>query len=99
VSVAKHSAVVGTRARLRIIVPGKGVVKVSGPGLQSVRHTLRRATISEVTVRLTARARQKLTKRKRLKLAATVSFRSAGGGTSKVSVALLFKVPSSKKVS
>jgi hypothetical protein len=93
VRVSMLRAAIGSRAVLRVKVPSAGSIRVSG---RAVRNAGRRATRSatyRVEVRLSAKARKSLAKRKALSVRVRVAFRSRDGKTARRTVTVRFKAP------
>jgi hypothetical protein len=97
-SVAGGKSVVGTAARLRVKVPGKGRVTVSGAGIKTVKRSVSRAGSYTVRVALTAKARKALKKSKTARKKVRVTFTPADGRASKRTLSLTYKSkPTTKK--
>jgi hypothetical protein len=98
VSVSKARAVSGGSGVLRVKVPGRGRVRVSGPGVRVLSKAAGKAGTYRVAVRLSKRARQTLSSKRRLSVRVTVRFTPATGGSRSVRVGMTFKAkPSTKK--
>ncbi len=97
-SVAGGKSIVGTAARLRVKVPGKGRVTVSGAGVRTVKRSVPRAGTYTVRVALTAKARKALRRSKSTRKRVRVTFTPAEGSASKQALSLTYKAkPSNKK--
>jgi hypothetical protein len=97
-SVAGGKSVVGTAARLRVKVPGKGRVTVSGAGIKTAKRSVSRAGSYTVRVALTAKARKALKKSKTARKKVRVTFTPADGQVSKRTLSLTYKSkPTNKK--
>jgi hypothetical protein len=90
VSVTKPKTVRGTRTTLKVKVPAKGTVTVSGAGLRSTKKTATKAQTLSLTVRLTASSIARLKHRHSLKLVARVAFKPGRGSASTTRVSLTF---------
>jgi hypothetical protein len=99
-SIAGRKSIAGTAGRLRVKVPGRGRVTVSGAGVKTVKRRVSRAGTYTVRVALTAKARKAL-KRSRSKSArkrVRVTFTPAQGSASKRTLSLTYKSkPANKK--
>jgi hypothetical protein len=90
-SVAGGKSIVGTVARLRVKVPGKGRVTVSGAGIRTARRSVSRAGTYTVRVALTAKARKALRRSKSARKRVRVTFTPADGQASKRTLSLTYK--------
>jgi hypothetical protein len=88
--VAKVKTVRGTSTRLSVKVPGKGAIRISGPGLTSSSKTVSKAGTYAVTVRLSERAQRTLARKHRVKVRIGVRFVPSTGKAASVSVAATF---------
>ncbi len=97
-SVAAGKSVVGTAAKLRVRVPGRGRVTVSGSGVRTVKRSVSRAGTYTVRVALTPKARKALTKSKSARKRVRVMFTPADGNASTRTLSLTYKSkPTNKK--
>ncbi len=97
-SVSGGKSIVGTAAKLRVRVPGKGRVTVSGAGVKTARQSVARAGTYTVRVVLTAKARKVLKRSKSARKRVRVTFTPAEGSASKRTLSLTYKAkPNSKK--
>jgi hypothetical protein len=80
----------GTSALLKVRVPGKGVVGVSGSGLASASKQASKAGSYTVAARLSKAAQRTLARKHRLTVQVTVRFTPAIGKASSVSVLVTF---------
>jgi hypothetical protein len=97
-SVTGGKSVVGIAARLRVKVPGKGRVTVSGAGIKTAKRSVSRAGSYTVRVALTAKARKALKKSKTARKKVRVTFTPADGQASKRTLSLTYKSkPTTKK--
>ncbi len=97
-SVTGGKSVLGTAARLRVRVPGRGRVTVSGSGVRTVKRSVSRAGTYTVRVALTAKARKALRRSKSARKRVSVTFTPADGTVSKRTLSLTYKSkPNSKK--
>ncbi|MBF6618772.1 MAG: hypothetical protein ITG02_00895 [Patulibacter sp.] len=81
----------GTKAVVRVRVPGKGQIRTSGWGLKRGSRKATRSTTYRVNVRLTSRATRTLRRKGTVKTRVTVRFTPAKGKTQTVRVAATFK--------
>ncbi len=83
-------ALKGFRFSLRLLVPGKGKVTISGAGVRTVTKSFKRAGSYTVTVTLTAAMRKALNARHKRKLTLTVRvrYKPATGNSSSVTVSV-----------
>jgi hypothetical protein len=80
----------GTRATLRVTVPGPGRVRTSGSGLTRTSRTATKAGRYTARVRLTTRARATLKRKRRLTKSVRVSFAPRGQKTHTQTVRVTF---------
>ena len=79
VKVTKPKTVTGTSATLKVRVPGKGSLTVSGSGLGTAKKSATKAVTLSVKVSLTKKARASLKRHRSLKVTAKVTFKPSGG--------------------
>jgi hypothetical protein len=80
----------GTSATLKVKVPGKGRLRVSGSGLTPTTRTVGRAGTYGVTLKLSQRARRSLARGQRVRVRVAVRFVPAQGKSSSVNVKTTF---------
>jgi hypothetical protein len=90
-SVLSARTIVGSSGALKIRVPGKGGLVVSGLGLKPAQATVFGAGVVSVRILLTRKARASLSAKRTLKTKVRAVFKSSGGATSSVVVQLSFK--------
>lgn len=90
-TVSKLKTVRGTSAKVRVKVPGKGKIQISGSGFSRVAKSADKAGTYTIQVRLTQRARATLKRKGQVKLRLTVGFAPAAGASSTVRVPVGFK--------
>ena len=88
--VSKVKTVHGTSASLKVQVPGKGAIGVSGSGLASASKQASKAGSYMVAVRLSKAAQRTLARKHRLTVRVTVRFAPAVGKPSSTSVSVTF---------
>ena len=81
----------GSRLMLRVSVPGRGRVSVTGSGVKRFSKALSRGGTYRVVVGLTAAERKTLKRRHRLKVMVHVRFEPVGGRASTVTVSVMDK--------
>jgi hypothetical protein len=91
VSVSKVTTVTGTAGSLKVKVPAKGRLTVSGSGLQTKRSSPSKGQTVTVRVALTSSAVRSLRKHRSLKTKVKVGFVPDGGGSSSTTLSLTFK--------
>jgi hypothetical protein len=91
VTVTKPKAVTGTSATLKVRVPAKGSVTISGSGLGTAKKSLTKSGTVSIKVSLTKQARTSLSRHHQLKITARVAFKPATGSSSSATVTLTFK--------
>ncbi len=96
VSTSKTRTVKGTSAALKIKVPAKGKLTVSGTHLATSRRTVSKAQTVTVTLKLTSSAVKSLERHRTLKAKAKVTFTDSAGHASSTSISLTFKVAAGK---
>jgi hypothetical protein len=94
VSVSK--TVSGSRASLRVTVPGAGTIRVAGSGLQRSTRSVGKAARYSVKLSLTTRARATLKRKRSLTVKAQVTFTPKGGTPASQTVTVTFKQPKAK---
>jgi hypothetical protein len=97
VRVARLRTAVGLTATLRVTVPGKGRLSVSGARLKALRKATARGGTYRIKVRLSAAGRRALARRGRLATRARVVFRTEDGRTATTRLRLAFKVATSRR--
>lgn len=95
--VGKLKTVTGTSATLRVSVPAKGVVRVSGNGLRQARKSASKARTVRVRVRLSAAASKRLRRAGKVRIRASVRFQPKSGAAQTVRLRVTFKKAKSKK--
>lgn len=95
ISVSK--AVIGTRVRLKVNVPGRGRLAVAGGGLRSAKRSVARRGSYTLRVSLGKRARTTLRDRKKLRTTVRVTYMPVTGAPSTKRVSLTFTAATSKK--
>jgi hypothetical protein len=96
VKVSKPKPVKGTKVALRVTVPDKGRIVVSGARLKKTSKKVAKRGSYQVAVSLTAKAARQLTTHP-LKTTVKVTFTQAGGKGSSAKVPLTFKPTSKQK--
>ena len=81
----------GRGLTLRVSVPGRGRLNITGAGVRRVSRSLSRAGVYRIVFGLTAAERRVLKRAHRVRLTVRVRFTPAGGGTSVLSVAIVDK--------
>lgn len=84
-----------TSARISVRAPGKGRIRVSGPGLSGVSKAASKAGTYGVAIRLSKRSRATLNRRHRLRVRVHVRFMPSSGKPSSVRVPVTFTAKSS----
>lgn len=90
-SVAKLKTVTGTSATLRVSVPAKGAVRVSGDGVAAARKTAKKAQTVRVPVRLSAASKKRLARAGKLAVRVSVRFQPTAGAAQTVRLRVTFK--------
>lgn len=80
-SVARLEVVKGTSAKLRVKVPGKGVVRITGNGVNRARRSARKAGTVRVTVRLSTASKRRLARTGRRTVRVSVRWQPTTGAT------------------
>jgi hypothetical protein len=88
--VSKVKTVRGTSVSLKVRVPGKGVIGVSGSGLASASKQAAKAGSYTVAARLSKAAQRTLARKHRLTVRVTVRFAPAASKTSSTTVSVTF---------
>ena len=88
--VSKVKTVHGTSASLKVQVPGKGAIGVSGSGLASASKQASKAGSYTITARLSKAAQRTLARKRKLVVKVTVRFTPAAGKPSSASVSVTF---------
>ena len=91
VTVSRPKAIRGTVGSLRIAVPAKGRLTVSGPTVQSRRSSLAGATTVSVRLALTRAAARAMSRKRSLRATVKVTFAPAEGKSSSVTLSVTFK--------
>ena len=86
----KHT-VKGTSIALRVNVPAKGKITVSGGNIKKVSRSVSRAGTYTLTVHLTGKAKNRLKQKRKLKVAFSVRYAPSAGRASTVKVNLMAK--------
>lgn len=89
--ITRPKAITGTSVRLGVKVAGRGRLRASGDGVLRATTTTTKAATYHMTVKLSARSRQTLKRRHRVKLSVTVRFTPQAGAPSSARVALTFE--------
>lgn len=87
----------GAAGSLRVRVPGRGSVSVSGSGLKPVRGRAGKAGALTLPVHLNAKARSKLRRQGALKVTVTVTYEPSEGPPTRTTTSLNFKANSIRK--
>lgn len=98
-SVAKLKTVKGTSATLRVKVPAKGVVRVSGNGVTAARKSAKKAGTVRVTVRLSAASKKRLARSGRRTVRVTVRYQPTSGAAQSLRRNLTFQKKKAKRTS
>jgi hypothetical protein len=97
--VSGSKTVRGSSARIKVKVPGKGTILVTGAGLRPALMTASSAGTRAVRVSLSERARRSLARKHRVKIRLTVRFVPARGQARSVGVSVTFISPSKRSSS
>lgn len=81
----------GARFGLRVKIPGKGRVTITGASVTKVSKSFAKAGTKQLTVRLTKRARFELKHKRRMKIRVKVAYKPAAGKSSSVFVRFTVK--------
>jgi hypothetical protein len=92
VFVSKSKTVFGSRGAVRVILPAKGSLILTGSGLKTLKKNVSRGSTVTLSVSLTARAAKALRKRKVFKTKVMVLYKPSGGKSSTATVSLTFKI-------
>lgn len=95
--VKKPKKVRGSSATLKIKVPGKGRLTVSGHGIKKVKMKTGKAATYKVKVSLTGKAKRALRRSGHVKQKLKVAFKPSQGKASQTTVQLTFKAPTGKR--
>lgn len=95
--VLRARVTVGAAVSLRVRVPAAGRISVAGAQIRRSSRSATRAGSYSVRVVLSARAKQRLKRRKSVKAAVRVVFRVADGQSAERTVSVTFKRPKSKR--
>lgn len=87
----KPKTVRGTRGSIRVSVPAKGSVRVSGNGLRRATRSASKARTLSLPVRLTARATRTLNRKGRFSTRVTVRYSPVEGKSQRLRVSVTFK--------
>lgn len=96
-SVAKLKAVTGTSATLRVKVPAKGSIRVSGNGVVAARKSAKKASTVRVRVRLSSASKKGLTRTGRRVVRVSVRFRPTSGATQTLRRSITFRTKKKAK--
>jgi hypothetical protein len=91
VTVSKVKTITGAAGTVKVRVPGKGRLMVSGSGVQTKRSSLSKAQMVSVRVALTSKAAKSLRKKRSFKTKVKVAFTDSGGTVSTATLSLTFK--------
>jgi hypothetical protein len=97
VTVSRARVVAGAAGQLKVKVPSRGRIRVSGPGLRSASAGASGAGTYRLVVRLSKRARERLAARQRVTVRLTVRFTPASGAPRAVRLGMTFKAKSTTK--
>ncbi len=97
VSVFGAETVRGSKAQLRVVVPGGGELAISGQGLTPLKKAVTAAGSVTVTLALKATAEKRLRNKGTLRTKPEILFRSSGGATSRADFRLKFEAVRKKK--
>jgi hypothetical protein len=95
-SVAKLKTVSGTSATLRVKVPAKGVVRISGNGVRAARRTAKKAGTVRVSVRLSAASKRQLARTGRRTVRVSVRWQPTTGAAQTLRRSVTFKKKAKK---
>lgn len=98
-NVAALKPVTGTSATLRVTVPAKGVVRVSGNGVTAARKTAKKAGTVRVTVRLSAASKRRLARTGRRTVRVSVRWQPSTGAAQTLRRNVTFQKKKAKKTS
>lgn len=98
-SVAKLKTVRGTSATLRVKVPAKGIVRISGDGVRAARKTARKAGTVRVTVRLSVASKKRLARTGRRTVRVSVRWQPTTGAAQTLRRNVTFKKKQAKGTS
>lgn len=90
--VASRVVIQGPRGPVRVGLPGAGTLTIKGAGLRSRERRFGRQAQVRVQVALTETASRNLHRKQRIEVVATMTYRSAEGGSRSKRVALTFVV-------
>jgi DNA-binding beta-propeller fold protein YncE len=99
VRVSTAKTVKGSSAKVKVVIPAAGTVTVAGSDVRTSKRAARRAGTYTVTVSLTKSARQRLARKRSLKVSVRMRFTPKSGAASSVTVGLTFKKPAAKTAS
>jgi hypothetical protein len=97
VTVSRIDVIRGTSGSLKVKVPGRGRLSVSGSGLRTVKSRPSRAQSVTVKLALTAKASSTLKRRRTFKTKVTVAFVNADAHVSKATLSIMFKAATARK--
>jgi hypothetical protein len=83
----------GSNFLIKVTVPSGGLIAISGAGIGTAASSVAKAGAYSLRVALTRKMRKLLARRHRLALTLHVQFAAAGGGTSKVTIAVAVRRP------
>jgi len=91
VRVSSRKTVRGARATLKVRVPGKGRIGISGRHVRSVHRSVSKSGAVTLRLSLTRAGRAALRRSHRLRVKLEVTFSPSGGGRSKASLRITFR--------
>jgi hypothetical protein len=97
VTVAKVRTIRGFTGSLKVTVPGKGRLTVSGSGVRRFARSVSRAGTSTVSVALTAMARKTLRKTRSVTKKVQVTFTPSDGRSQSTTLSVTFRAPAATK--
>lgn len=97
IAVSGSRVVRGTSLKLKVAVPAKGRVSVSGSGLGATAKSVGKASTVTLNVRLSARSQRTLRRKGSVKVKATVRYVPADGSRQSKRVNLTFRKKTAKK--
>jgi hypothetical protein len=87
----------GTVARLRVTVPARGRIRLTGAGLVAAQRTATKAGSYAMTARLTQASRRALARKRRLSVRVRVAFTPTTGRATSASTTLTFETTAARK--
>ncbi|MBF6621290.1 MAG: hypothetical protein ITG02_13810 [Patulibacter sp.] len=97
VSVARTKTVRGTATTLRVKVPGKGSLRVSGNGVVAARKSAKKASTVRVRVRLSRASKKRLARTGRRVVRVSVRYRPTDGATQTLRRSITFRTKKKAK--